>query len=79
MTTQINFYGKHKMWKTENPIIFTCCENESYISCFTFANNKRVLFSALTKGLVIVLMLLGALFFGMCEFFYFLIRINGTK
>jgi hypothetical protein len=44
---------KHEMLKTENPIIFTCFEDESYFFCFTFTNNKRVLFSASANGRVI--------------------------
>jgi hypothetical protein len=50
MTTLIYFYGKHEMLKTENPIIFTFFGSKSYFSCFTFKNNKRVLFSASAKG-----------------------------
>jgi hypothetical protein len=41
------------MLKTENPIIFTYFEDESYFSCLTFTNNKSVLFSASAKWWVI--------------------------
>jgi hypothetical protein len=62
MTTYIYFYGKHKMLKTENPFIFTCFEDESYFSCLTFTNNKRVLFSASGKECDV------------CDLFYYLLR-----
>jgi hypothetical protein len=50
MTTEIYFYEKHEILKTENSIIFTCCEDESYFYCLTFTNNKRVLFLLCKKS-----------------------------
>jgi hypothetical protein len=71
MTTYIYFYGKHEMFKTVNPIIFT------------LQTTKKFCFLLLQKGEKFMLMFLRALFFGIfcycvCEFFYFLIRSEGA-
>jgi hypothetical protein len=67
------------MLKTENSIILTCFEDESYFSCFTFTNTNRILFSASAKGWVICVYASTCIIFRyfclcVCEFFYFLIR-----